>query len=442
MDGTPSLEFISTRQLKIVQLARDNPQSALTTLAHHIDIVWLREAYRRTRKDGAVGIDGQTGAKYEEQLEENLSDLLDRFKSGRYRAPPVRRVYIPKGNGKRRPIGIPTFEDKVLQRAVLMVLEPIYEQTFRDFSFGFRPGRSAHQALEVLWKSIMGLKDVWLIELDIQNFFDHVNHKVLRDMLAQRVADGVLRRAIGKWLKAGTMEEGRRVQSSSGTPQGGVVSPLLANLYLHTVLDEWFCNEVRPRLGSRAFIVRYADDAVLGFESEADARRVLEVLHKRFSKFDLTLHPEKTRLIHLPRPDKAYSAAKKRSFSFLGLTHFWARSRKGNWIIRRKTSKDRFSRSLKAMAIWCRKYRHAPVMWQHHQLGLKLRGHYAYYGITGNSRSLGCYRYAVERIWFKWLNRRSNRGVIKWDRFAPFLDRSPLPTPRIVHSAVNRLVPS
>ena len=288
----------------------------------------------------------------------------------------------------------------------------------------------------------MGLKHVWLIELDIQSFFDHVNHKLLRDMFAQRVADGVIRRVIGKWLKAGTMEEGRQIQSSSGTPQGGVVSPLLANLYLHTVLDEWFCNEVRPRLGSRAFIVRYADDVVLGFESEADARRVLEVLYKRFSTFDLTLHPKKTRLIHLPRPDKADSEAEKRSFSFLGLTHFWARSHKGNWIIRRKTSKDRFSRSLKAIARWCRKYRHAPVMWQHRQLGLKLRGHYAYYGITGNSCSLGCYRYAVERIWFKWLNRRSNRGGLKWDRFAPFLQRSPLPSPRIVHSAYNRLVPS
>lgn len=440
MIETQSLNLISTRLLKITQLVSDNPDVALTTLAHHIDISWLREAYRRTRKDGAVGIDGQTAAMYDEQLEKNLSSLLDRFKSGLYRAPPVKRVYIPKGDGKRRPIGIPTFEDKVLQRAVLMVLEPIFEQTFFDCSFGFRPQKSAHQALDSLWRSIMGFKDVWLIELDIQNFFDHVNHSYLRDMLAHRVADGVILRAIGKWLKAGTMEGGQRSQSSFGTPQGGVVSPLLANLYLHVVLDEWFYDIVKPRLGGRAFMVRFADDAVLGFDNEADARRVMDVLYKRFSKFDLSLHPKKTRLLHLPRPVRPLASDQDRAFDFLGFSHFWVRSHKGHWIIRRKTSKDRLSRSLKAIKLWCRWHRHYPVMWQHRQLSLKLQGHYGYFGITGNSRSLSCFQRGVERTWFKWLTRRSNRAKLGWERFAPFLRRSPLPKPRIVHSVYNRSV--
>jgi RNA-directed DNA polymerase len=442
MTRTQGLGLISTKLLKIAQVASDYPDVALTTVAHHIDIGWLRLAYQRTRKDGAVGVDGQTAAMYEQQLEKNLSSLLDRFKSGRYRAPPVKRVYIPKSDGKKRPIGIPTLEDKVLQRAVLMVLEPIYEQTFKDCSFGFRRGRSAHQAQERLWRSMMGLRDVWLIELDIQSFFDHVNHHHLHDMLAHRVADGVIHRVIGKWLNAGIMEDGLRSQSTSGTPQGGVISPLLANLYLHEVLDEWFYDIVSPRLKGRSFLVRFADDAVMGFEHESDARRVLAALYKRFARFDLTLHPKKTRLLHLPRPDRAHVRAQDRSFDFLGFTHFWALSRKGSWIIRRKTSSVRLSRSLIAIADWCRWHRHFPVAWQHRQLSLKLRGHYAYFGITGNAQSLGRFLHCVERIWFKWLNRRSNRSGVGWDRFAPFLRRSPLPSPRVVHSVYHRRVSS
>lgn len=440
MAETQSLDLISTRRLKIAQQASQYPHEAVTTLSHHIDFGWLREAYRLTRKDGAVGVDGQTATMYEKQLDENLSSLLDRFKSGRYRAPPVRRVYIPKGDGGQRPLGIPTLEDKVLQRAVLMVLEPVYEQAFYDGSYGFRPGRSAHQALEVLWRSIMGLKDVWLIELDIQSFFDHVNHTHLRTMLAHRVADGVIHRAIGKWLKAGVMEDGQRLQPESGTPQGGVISPLLANVYLHEVLDDWYNQTVRPRLRGRSFLVRYADDAVLGFENEADARRVLDVLHQRFARFDLTLHPTKTRLLHLLRPDDPGNDDRDRTFDFLGFTHFWDRSRRGNWVLRRKTSKGRLRRALVELSRWCRHHRHTPMGWQHRQLGLKLRGHYAYYGVTGNSRSLSRFYFGVLRVWFKWLSRRNHRPV-GWARYWAFLRRYPLPPPRIVHS-VYRFVPS
>ena len=296
MPRTLSRETISTKQRKIAALARHTPTRVLTTLAHHIDVGWLQEAYRRTRKRSAAGVDGVTAAQYETALEANLTSLLERFQSGRYRAPAVRRVHIPKaGVGKQtRPIGIPTLEDKVLQRAVVMALEPIYEQDFLDCSYGFRPGRGAHQALERLWRGLMDIGGGWVVDLDIQHFFDSVDRAQLGRVLDQRVRDGVIRRAIGKWLRAGVMEDGRVWYPNQGTPQGGVVSPLLSNVFLHEVLDTWFHQCVRPRLRGRAFLVRYADDAVLGFEYEDDARRVLAVLPKRFGKYGLTLHPEKT----------------------------------------------------------------------------------------------------------------------------------------------------
>jgi group II intron reverse transcriptase/maturase len=326
MTGTLGREIISTRQEKLAKLARIEPKRVLTTLAHHIDEVWLREAYRRTRKDGAVGVDGVTAAQYEADLEVNLASLLERFKSGRYRAPAVRRVHIPKpGKAKKtRPIGIPTLEDKVLQRAVLMVLEPVYEQDFLDCSYGFRPGRSAHQALDALWRGLMEMGGGWIIDLDIQSFFDDVDWNHLRGFLDQRVRDGVIRRAIGKWLNAGVMESGEVSHPERGTPQGGVVSPLLSNLYLHEVLDLWFEHEVKPRLRGRAFAIRFADDAALVFEREEDARRVLAVLAKRFAKYGLRLHPEKTRLVDFRRPPRAGGSGsqRERSFGLLGFTHY------------------------------------------------------------------------------------------------------------------------
>jgi len=444
MAGTPSPQTISTQQLELAQRAKRYSHDALLTLAHFIDLDWLREAYRRTRKDGAAGVDGEGAADYEAALEENLSSLLDRFKSGRYRAPPVKRVYIPKGDGKRlRPIGIPTLEDKVLQRAVVMLLEPIYEQQFLDCSFGFRPGCSAHQALDQLWQQTMSLSQCWLIELDIESFFDRVDRVRLREMVARRVGDGVIRRMIGKWLKAGVLEGTQLSYPEQGTPQGGVISPLLANIYLHEVLDQWFDEEVKPRLKGRSFMVRYADDAVLGFERQQDAERVFAVLAKRFEKYALTLHPQKTRLIAFHRPgpkDRPRGGpGKRRSFDFLGLTHYWGRSRKGHWVVRQKTAKDRLSRALRAIEAWCRRHRHAPVRWQHDQLSRKLRGHYAYYGMTGNARSMASYRHHVERIWRKWLRRRSN-AKLPWERFSAFLQRDPLPPVRVVHSVYHRPV--
>jgi len=442
MTGTLGSEIISTRQEKLAKLARIEPKMVLTTLAHHIDMEWLRKAYRRTRKEGAAGVDGMTAAQYEAELEANLASLLDRFKSGLYRAPAVRRVHIPKpGKAKKtRPIGIPTLEDKVLQRAVLMVLEPIFEQDFLDCSYGFRPGRSAHQALDALWRGLMQMGGGWIIDLDIQSFFDDVDRSHLQSFLGQRVRDGVIRRAIGKWLNAGFIESGEIRHPERGTPQGGVVSPILSNLYLHEVLDQWFEYEVKPRLGGRAFEIRFADDAALVFERQEDAERVLAVLAKRFAKYGLRLHPEKTRLVDFRSPPRAGRGGSQRgrSFNLLGFTHFWGRSRKGRWIIQRKTAKDRFTRALREIGRWCKTHRHWPMTAQQAALRRKLQGHYAYYGITGNSRALARFLYEVRRFWRKWLNRRSWKARMNWDKFARLITRYPLPQPRVVHSSYRR----
>lgn len=444
MAGTSSREVISTRQHKLATLAQIEPKVVLTTLAHHIDMEWMGEAYRRTRKDAAAGVDGVTAEQYEAELEANLASVLARFKTGRYRAPALRRVHIPKDGtrGKTRPIGIPTLEDKVLQRAVLMALEPIYEEDFLDCSYGFRPGRSAHQALEALWRGLMDIGGGWVIDLDIESFFDNVDRKHLRAFLDQRVRDGDIRRAIGKWLNAGVMEAGELRYSEQGTPQGGVISPLLANVYLHEVLDLWFDREVKPRLRGRAFMVRFADDAVLGFEQEADARRVLAVLAKRLGRYGLRLHPEKTRLVDMRRPSDASGRGggpgTRGTFEMLGFSHYWGRSRKGRWVVKRKTAKGRFGRALKRVAQWCRANRHLPVAEQHRTLNRKLQGHYAYYGITGNSRALSRFCREVERAWRKWLGRRSSKAHSSWAKFGPLLARYPLAPPRIVHSVYRR----
>jgi len=414
---------------------------SFTSLNHHIDMAWLYEAYRRTRKDGAPGVDGQTADAYAEHLEDNLRDLLDRAKSGRYRAPAVKRAYIPKGDGSTtRPIGVPTFEDKILQRAVAMVLEPIYEQDFLDCSYGFRPGRSAHQALRVWRDELMRIGGGWIIELDVERFFDTLDKVQLRAFVRRRVRDGVLLRLIGKWLKAGVLEDGAVWYPDAGTPQGGVLSPLLANIFLHEVLDVWFERDIKPRLKGRAVLIRYADDAVLGFSQEEDARRALAVLPKRFGKFGLSLHPEKTRLIDF-RPQRGDGPSgpsqptRRRSFDLLGFTHYWTKSRRGYWVIKQKTATDRLSRAVRRVGQWCRDHRHLPVGEQHKELVLKVRGHYAYYGITGNAWMLKRFLRAVLRRWRYWLDRRSQRSYWTFERLNRLLARMPMPQPIPVHSS-------
>lgn len=440
MTGALMPEDISTRQARIAERARQTRGGAIHTLSRFMDLEWLKEAYRRTRKDGAPGIDGTTAEAYGEHLEEHLRDLLDRAKSGSYRAPPVRRVHIPKGDGSRtRPIGIPTFEDKVLQRAVAMLLEPVYEEEFHDFSYGFRPGRSAHGALKALNAHLFGMHGGWVLEVDIRSFFDTLDHEKLRSLLSRRVTDGVVHRLVGKWLNAGVLENGVWSRSEAGSPQGGVISPLLANIYLHEVLDEWWVKEVLPRMRGAAHLVRYADDFVMVFAEESDARKIHAVLPKRMARFGLTLHPEKTRLLDHRQPRQGGGSGKPGTFDFLGFTHYWGVSlQKRLWIPKRKTARDRFRRTLQKIKAWMVDSRHLSIPYQAQKLALKLRGHDQYFGIIGNSGSLARLRHRVAALWWKVLGRRSQRGSMSWSAFSDILRRHPLAPPRVIGVRADR----
>ena len=436
MKRSSSLANVYTKLERIAELAKRAPLMQLSTLMHHVDEEWLAEAYRRTRKDGATGVDGQTAEQYAANLKDNLKTLLDRAKSGSYRAPPVRRVRIPKGNGEMRDLGIPTFEDKVLQRAAAMVLEAVYEQDFLDCSYGFRPGRSAHDALDDLQNQLVTMGGGWVLEVDFRKYFDTLDHAQLREVLSKRVTDGVLLRLVSKWLHAGVMEGGMLHYPSAGTPQGGVISPLLANIFLHDVLDQWFEREVRPRMVGKSRLFRYADDAVMVFANESDARRVLEVLPKRCEKYGLTLHPEKTRLLDFRRPTKSSwndddDDDGPGTFDLLGFTHFWAQSKAKRWVVMRKTACDRFRRCVRAIRDWCNEHRHEHVETQGRALTRKINGHYAYYGIAFNRDALGRFLYCVTMAWWRALRRRSQRRLT-WSKMAALLTLYPLPLPRIV----------
>jgi group II intron reverse transcriptase/maturase len=321
-----------------------------------------------------------------------------------------------------------------------MVLGAVYEQDFLPCSYGFRPGRSCHQALETLWRGIMGMRGGYVYEVDIQKFFDTLDHGHLRSFLDLRVRDGVIRRVIDKWLKAGVLEASQLAYPDAGTPQGGVISPLLANIYLHEVLDKWFEHVVRPRMRGEAFLIRYADDFVMVFSNEMDARKVEEVLPKRLDRFGLAVHPEKTRLIRFlpPGGGSGGSGHPRLSFDLLSFTHYWGKSLKGNWVVKRKTAKDRLARALKAVGEWCRINRHNDVADQYRTLVLKAKGHYQYYGITCNARRLNAFREGVQKLWWKWLSRRSQRSDMSWQDFDLLKKTYPLPFAVVVHSVYRR----
>lgn len=434
MTETPLFEHISPRLHRVAKLAKEDRTRALLSLSHHIDLALLREAYVRTRKDGARGVNDPGSVEYAKNLEGNLQSLLDRAKSGTYRAPPVRRVHIPKGDGTTRPLGIPTFEDKVLQRAVAMVLEAVYEQDFMDCSYGFRPGRSARDAVRVLRNGLMEMGGGWVVEVDIKKFFDTLDHAHLREIMSKRIRDGVILRLIGKWLNAGVMEDGAISHPDSGTPQGGVISPLLANVYLHEVLDTWFEQVVVPHLEGRAFLIRYADDLVIAFSKERDARRVMDVLPKRFGKYGLELHPDKTGLVRFERPRPGSEGGDRDgdgrpgTFDFLGFTHHWTKAKSGHVVIKQRTARDRFRRTLRRISEWCRRHRHEPLADQAKALASKVRGHFAYFGCIGNYARLSALRHEVGRIWWMWLRRRSQR-LLTWARMGLILGRFELPRP-------------
>jgi len=397
-----------------------------------MDVDFLREAHRRLNKKGAPGLDKVTAAEYGEHFEENLADLHQRLRSGRYKAPPIKRVWIDKENGKKRPIGIPEFEDKIVQRAVEMLLSAIYEEMFYDFSHGFRKGHSQHKALHELREQCRQLNINRILIADITGLFDNIDHQKLLGFVRRRVNDGSILRLIGKWLNAGVMEEDRLEYPDKGTPQGGVISPLLSNIFLHYVLDDWFAQEVKPRTKGKCFIMRWADDFIIGFQLETDAGRVKEVLPKRFNRFGLELHPDKTALINFGRPPMtAKGLQKSGTFDFLGFTYYWGRSLKGYPVIKKKTARKRLNRYLKMTWKWCKENRHEPIREQYRTLCAKLRGYYQYFGVRSNYKAIeAAYEY-TERAWRYWLSRRSHKGTVL---FETLRETFPLPKPRIVHN--------
>jgi len=425
---------VSTKLARIAEQSKRDATLVFSTLAHLMDEDFLTEAFSQLRKDAAAGIDEMTVTEYTVNLGERIADLHRRMVAREYRAQPARRVWIPKGDGGQRPLAILVLEDKIVQRAVAMLLEAIYEPHFCGFSFGFRRQRSAHQALSYLRHQCLEHGINWIIDADIRKFFDTISWEELRVILQKRVNDGAILRLIGMWLHVGVVEEDRITNQEMGTPQGAPISPILANIFLHSVLDEWFQNEVRPRMKGNCFLVRFADDFVMGFSMKSEAERVYAVLPKRFERYGLGIHPEKSRLVQFSRP---YWKAGKGpgSFAFLGFTHYWGKTLSGGWTIKRKTQGKRLSRFLSGIGDWCKENRHADMVRQHGILSAKLRGHYQYYGVRGNFKMLEVVYESVRAKWKKWLSRRNSKDRMSWEKFAVKVEEIfDLPKPRIVHA--------
>jgi RNA-directed DNA polymerase len=424
---------MSPQLRKVAERAKQQPDGQFHSLAHLLDESALFRAYCRQRDDAAVGVDGITKEDYGQNLVANLQDLHQRLKTQRYRHQPIRRVHIPKDKGKTRPLGISAFEDKIVQDALREVLQAIYEQDFLDCSYGFRPGRSAHDAVRALHRVAEQGGMNWILEADIVSFFDSVDRTALRQMLQERVADGSLLRLVSKCLHVGVLEGEEFFTPDTGTVQGSILSPLLGNLYLHYVLDLWFTQEVQPRLRGQARLIRYADDLVICFERRDDAERVMKVLPQRMQRYGLTLHPGKTRLLPFRRPASEQQEGKgPATFDFLGFTLYWRRTRGGRWRLACKTRRARLGRAIQAVYFWCRSQRHEKIAVQHAGLRSRLQGHYNYFGVNGNLKRLACLLWHARRAWYKWLNRRSQRTRWTWERFLDLVRDFPLPSPRIM----------
>jgi group II intron reverse transcriptase/maturase len=433
MTNALMLDSMSPELLRVAERAKREPEGQFHALAHLIDVAALARAYRRLRKKAGVGVDGMTKEQYGQDLDQNLQDLHQRLKAKRYRHQPIRRVSIPKGQGQCRPIGISVTEDKVVQGALRDVLEAIYETEFTESSYGFRPNRGAHDALRTLNRAGQGSEMNWILEADIVSYFDSVDRNKLKEMIQKRVADGALMRLIGKCLNVGVLDGEAYSEPAVGTAQGSVLSPLLGNIYLHYVLDLWVESEVTPHLRGKCIFVRYCDDFIVGFERQDDAEWVTMLLGKRMGTYGLTLHPNKTRLFSFGRPSVGQSFGKgSGSFDFLGFTLYWKRSRRGRWILAFKTRRARLTRAIRSAYDRCRRHRHLPVKEQHTALVRHVRGHMNYFGVNGNIRSLHLLLVQVQRTWFKWLRRRSQRTRLTWERYQDLLRDFPLPRPRIV----------
>jgi group II intron reverse transcriptase/maturase len=432
MSDAQTSKDLSPKLMKVAERAKRNRDARLLALAYLMDEELLKEAFDRVRKDAAVGVDGVTKEQYGEHLDDNIRALHTRMKEGRYRHQPIRRVHIPKAPGKTRPIGISTVEDKVVQNALKMVLEAIYEQDFMDCSYGFRPGRSAHDALRTLNAACMRGEVNVVLEADIESFFDSIDRKKLMEMLRQRVNDESFMRLVGKCLHVGVLDGEDYTEPDVGTAQGATLSPMLGNIYLHHVLDVWLDREVKPRLRGKTCLVRYADDLVIGFERPEEAEMVMAMLQQRMAEYGLRLHPEKTRLVPFRKPPRRQDGGKgPGTFDFLGFTLLWQRTRKGLWGQNFKTRKARLQRAKQALNDFCRRRRHEPVKEQHASLCRRINGHINYFGVNGNLASVARLVRAAERIWYRWLRRRSNRTRLNWQRFGDLLRAFPLPRPRV-----------
>jgi RNA-directed DNA polymerase len=422
---------------RVRQGAQRDRKQRFTALLHHVyDVARLRAAYLALKRDAAAGVDGETWHSYGQTLEANLQDLSGRLKRGAYRARPVRRAYIPKADGRQRPLGVPALEDKIVQRAVVEVLNAIYDTDFLGFSYGFRPGRSPHAALDALTVGIDTRRVNWVLDADIRGFFDTLDHGWLIRFLEHRVADRRVVRLIQKWLAAGVLEDGRRTVSEVGTVQGGSVSPLLANLYLHYVFDLWVQRWRTTQAQGDVVVVRFADDFVVGFQHRAEAERFLAELRERFARFGLTLHPDKTRLIEFGRfadPNRrARGDGKPETFNFLGFTHSCAKTRKGRFTVLRQTVRTRWQAKLRAVKTELRQRLHQPVPEQGAYLRAVILGHNRYYGVPLNGPALSAFREAMAQLWWRVLRRRSQGNHLTWRRLGAYVARW-LPTPRICH---------
>lgn len=428
-------ESMSPQLARIAELAKEDRKRQFVSIAHLLTPEALYEALESLRKDASAGVDGVRYRDYVGKAKGNIRKLHDRLKSKQYRAQPLRRIYIPKEDGRQRPISIPSLEDKIVQRATVELLNAIYEQDFLDCSYGFRPGRSPQDALDEVGSVVCRRPIAYVLEADICGYFDAIARSRLIEMIEKRVCEGSILRLIRKWIHIGVIDDGRLLITKTGTGQGQVISPLLANIYLHYVLDEWFEEVVKPRLKGEAYEVRFADDFIFCIQYREDAEKVHEVLTQRFAKYGLTLHPDKTRLREFGRKALARSeeqgGRKPATFDFLGFTHICARSQRGYFTIHVRTMRKRLRRSLKAVSAWCQEHRHDPVPDQCEALNRKLRGHYQYYGRPTNFRSLWEYYRSVRRIWKKWLNRRTRGKTLKWTDYEQLLGRHPLLRPRI-----------
>jgi group II intron reverse transcriptase/maturase len=421
---------------RVRKASRERKEERFTTLLHHVSVAALREAFYALKRDASAGVDGVTWRAFESGLEGNLHDLHDRVHSGAYRAQPSRRVYIGKADGGQRPLAVAALEDKIVQGAVSRVLNAVYEEEFLGFSYGFRPGRGPHDALDALATAITGRKVNWILDADIRSFFDTVSHAWLIRFVEHRIGDRRIVRLIRKWLRAGVLEDGTVTQPDRGTGQGAVISPLLANIYLHYVFDLWAQQWRRREACGDMIIVRYADDVVLGFELEADARRFLEAMRARLEEYELSLHPDKTRLIafgrHAAQERKRQGLGKPETFDFLGFTHICARTRKGRFLLKRKSRCKKMRIKLEEVKKELRRRMHQPVAEQGKWLGQVITGFMEYHAVPTNSRSISAFRYQALWLWQRSLSRRSQTAAIAWTRFAKLIDEF-LPKPRLRH---------